>query len=145
MEKLYKELNTYLADLVVSYVKLHDLHWNVKGKQFVEVHKYTEGLYENFADKFDAVAERIIMSGYQPVSSLKEYLAIANVKELNKGYYKDAEVLDIVLEDLKLLRNEARELRVAFDEARIFEVSNLLDGDLEGYDKDIWFLESMLK
>ena len=145
MEKLFKELNTYLADLVVSYVKLHDLHWNVKGKQFVEVHKYTEGLYENFADKFDAVAEIMIMKGVKPVSNLKEYLAITNIKELGKEEYRDIEVLEEVLADLKLLRDEARSLRIKFDEEGLFEVANLLDGDLEGYDKEIWFLSAMLK
>ena len=64
-------MNPYLSDLVVFYLKLHDLHWNVKGRQFVEVHKYTESQYEDMASKFDAVAEAIIMAGEAPVSSMK--------------------------------------------------------------------------
>ena len=145
MEKVYNKFNSYLADLVVDYLKLHDLHWNVKGKHFVEVHKYTEAVYENFSEKFDEVAERMIMSGVQPVSTIKEYLALSEIEELDKKLYRDSEVLEVVLEDMKQLRRKALELRKEFDEAGKIQEANLLDGHIEYYDKEIWFLESMLK
>ena len=140
-----EKLNNYLADLVVSYLKLHDLHWNVKGRQFVEVHKYTEGLYEDFADKFDAVAERMIMEHAKPISSIKEYLSYASIKELSKEEYRDSEVLDIVLSDLKALKEECLSLRGHYDQLGKIQVVNLLDSHVEFYDKEIWFLESMTK
>ena len=34
----------YLANLAVWNAKLHNLHWNVVGRAFVQVHEYTEGL-----------------------------------------------------------------------------------------------------
>ena len=40
--KLQKEFNQYLADLAVMTFKLHNLHWNVTGSQFVPVHEFTE-------------------------------------------------------------------------------------------------------
>ena len=58
-----QKLNPYLSDLAVMFLKLHDLHWNVKGMQFVPVHQYTEARYDDMAEKFDAVAELIIMQG----------------------------------------------------------------------------------
>ena len=140
-----EKLNNYLADLVVSYLKLHDLHWNVKGRQFVEVHKYTEGLYEDFSEKFDAVAERMIMEHVKPISSIKEYLAHASIKELAKVEYRDEEVLGIVLTDLKFLKEECLSLRQHYEELGKIQVVNLLDSHVEFYDKEIWFLESMMK
>ena len=137
-------LNPYLSDLVVFYLKLHDLHWNVKGKQFVEVHKYTEARYEDMAAKFDEVAEKIIMHGESPVASMQEYLALASIKELNKGSYRDDEVLKIVLDDLQYLRDKALELRKSFDDAGLFSVVNLLEDHIEGYEKELWFLRSMM-
>ena len=55
MANIASKLNSYLSDLVVFYLKLHDLHWNAVGPQFVEVHKYTEARYEDAAEKFDEI------------------------------------------------------------------------------------------
>ena len=138
------KLNPYLSDLVVLYLKLHDLHWNVKGKLFVQVHQYTEARYDDMSAKFDEIAELIIMNGEAPVTGMKEYLELASIKELNKGRYTDDEVLNIVLEDLKYLRDKALELRTYFDENGVFSVVNVLEDHIAGYEKEIWFLESMM-
>ena len=54
--KLVKEFNQYLANLAVVTFKLHNVHWNTVGTQFVQVHKYTEELYDETFEFFDAVA-----------------------------------------------------------------------------------------
>ena len=140
-----KRLNPYLSDLVVLYLKLHDLHWNVKGKMFVEIHKYTEARYDDVAEKFDEVAEKIIMQGEAPVTGMKNYLEMASIKELNKGVYTEDEVLNEVLADTEHLKAEAVELRKAFDEEDNFSVVAMLEEHIAGYEKEIWFLQSMMK
>ena len=137
-----KSLNPYLSDLAVMFYKLHDLHWNVKGMQFVPVHQYTEARYDDMAEKLDAVAELIIMQGEKPVSCIADYLANASVKELNKGVYKDAEVLNILVEDFEHLRAEA--LKIHEECADNFTVAAMMEEHIAGYDKELWFLKSML-
>ena len=145
MKNIANRLNPYLSNLVVLYLKLHDLHWNVKGKMFVEVHKYTESRYEDLAEKFDEVAEKIIMQGEAPVVGMKNYLDMASIKELNKGVYTENEVLEEVLADTKHLKDEAAQLRKSFDEEDNFSVVAMLEEHIAGYEKEIWFLESMMK
>ena len=140
-----KRLNPYLSDLVVLYLKLHDLHWNVKGKMFVEIHKYTEARYDDVAEKFDEVAEKIIMQGEAPVTGMKNYLEMASIKELNKGVYTEDEVLKEVLADTEHLKAEAVVLRKSFDEEDNFSVVAMLEDHVAGYEKEIWFLQSMMK
>ena len=41
-----KKLNTYLANLAVLNIKIHNLHWNIVGSQFVSVHEYLESEYD---------------------------------------------------------------------------------------------------
>ena len=137
-----KSLNPYLSDLVVMYLKLHDLHWNVKGEQFVPVHQYTEARYDDLAEKFDAVAELIIMQGEQPVSSIKDYLSLATIKEINKGVYRDQEVLKILVEDIEHLKADA--LKIHEDLSDNFTVVAMMEDHIAGYDKELWFLKSML-
>ena len=144
MKNIANRLNPYLSNLVVLYLKLHDLHWNVKGKMFVEVHKYTESRYEDLAEKFDEVAEKIIMQGEAPVVGMKNYLELASVKELNKGVYGDEEVLHEVLADIQLLKDQAVELRKSFAEEDSFSVVAMLEDHITGYEKEIWFLQSMM-
>ena len=50
-------VKVYLANLAVLNAKLHNLHWNVVGRAFIQVHEYTEGLYDELFEQFDAVAE----------------------------------------------------------------------------------------
>lgn len=139
-----EKLNPYLSDLVVMFLKLHDLHWNVRGKMFVQVHEYTEARYDDLAAKFDEVAEKIIMAGEKPVTGMKDYQKLAQIEELNKGQYGDEEVLRIVLKDLKHLKEEAVSIRAAFAEDDVFSVTTMLEDHILGYEKEIWFLESML-
>ena len=61
-----KKLNTYLANLAVWNVKLHNLHWNVVGKLFVSLHEYTESRYDAAFEAFDEVAEVLKMRGEMP-------------------------------------------------------------------------------
>ena len=139
-----KKLNPYLSDLVVSYFKLHDLHWNVKGKLFVQVHGYTESRYDDMAAKLDEVAEKIIMNGETPATGMSNYLGLATIKELNKGEYRDEEVLKIVLDDLVYLKDKATGLRAEFDQDGSFGLVAMLEDHIAGYEKEIWFLKSMM-
>lgn len=47
-------VKVYLANLAVLNAKLHNLHWNVVGRAFIQVHEYTEGLYDELFEQFDA-------------------------------------------------------------------------------------------
>ena len=97
-----KLLNTYLANLALWQLKLHNYHWNVTGRMFVSVHEWTEKLYDEAFDQFDAV-------------------------EAN----------------MKLMRDLALEIRKNAAEADDFQVQALMEGYLEGYAKQLWFLRAM--
>ena len=56
-KELVTQVNAYLANIGVSYIKLHNLHWNVVGSQFKAAHEYLETLYDALADVLDAIAE----------------------------------------------------------------------------------------
>ena len=88
-----KLLNTYLANLALWQLKLHNYHWNVTGRMFVAVHEYTEKLYDEAFDQFDAVAEVLKMRGEMPLVTSAEYQAAATIKEVEGRAYSVPEVL----------------------------------------------------
>lgn len=143
--RIEKNLNPYLSNLAIMFVKLHDLHWNVKGKMFIQVHEHAESLYDEMAEKLDEVAEKIIMKGAKPVSKMNEYLELATIKKLTEFDYSDVNVLREILEDIKILKEQAVAIRNEFAELDEFTVTMMLEDHIAGYEKEIWFLESMTK
>ena len=136
-----KKLDVYLSNLMVGNVKLHNLHWNVIGLQFKAVHEYLESLYDDFFEKFDEVAEYQKRNGVFPKASLKAYLENSSIEELESESVDCKQADSAALELLKQQRDLALEIR---EEASDFALSNLLEDHIEGYSKQIWFMESML-
>ena len=135
--------NKYLANINVNYVKLHNLHWNVIGKDFKPVHEYLESLYDSFAEVVDEVAELLKMHEQVPAASLKEYLALADIEELGAKEVYSSEVLQIVLADLQLLKAQAEAIRAEAEDD--YSVVAMMEDHLANYNKVIWFVKSMLK
>lgn len=139
------KLNKYLANLSVEYIKLHNLHWNVVGINFKAIHEYLEGLYDGVSASLDAVAELLKMHEEVPLASLKEYLAVSNIEELPSVEVKGVESLNIVLKDFELMKALAEEIRAEANEEDAYDVVSMMEGDLEQYNKSIWFIKAMLK
>lgn len=139
-----KQFNKYLANLAVWTIKLHNIHWNVEGELFVPVHEFTEAEYDKSFERIDEVAEHLRMFDIVPASTLKEYLELATIKEEPTRKFKCKEALQIVLSDLEALRKEATDLRNVSDEEGWFSAVALFEDHVNDYNKQIWFLKSML-
>lgn len=142
--KDYKNLNVYLSNLAVLNVNLHNIHWNVVGKQFFRVHEFTEGLYDEFFEQFDAVAELLKMKGQNPLVRMTDYAANATIKELDKEKFSCRESLDLVLEYLTEMRTLATNIRNQADGDGDFEVVAMFEDYVADYSKNIWFMKAML-
>lgn len=146
MEKeLLINLNKYLANLGVLYIKLHNLHWNVVGINFKPIHEYFENLYDGISASLDSVAEKIKMHEGTPLASLKSYLELSDIEELPSVEVDSKKSLKIVLEDFIKMKSLIEEIRKEADEADLYDIVTLIEGDLEQYNKSIWFIKAMLK
>lgn len=141
--KLQAEFNAYLANLAVMTFKLHNLHWNVTGLQFVQVHKYTEELYDQMFEYFDQIAEIQKIYGHMPDVKLGDYASKATIEEIDARSFTAEEVLSIIKSDIYLLRKQATELRNACDEENWFSSVSLLEDHVGSYNKTLWFLAAM--
>ena len=144
-KELATALNTYLADMGVLYIKLHNLHWNVVGSDFKQVHEYLETLYDGIAGVLDEVAELLKMQGEQPLASLKEYLAASSIQELSSSELRSREVLQIVHDDMVTLRDLARQIRLAAVSEDVYDVVSMMESHLAQYHKTLWFVQAMQK
>ncbi len=145
MNNIILSLNKYLANIAVSYIKIHNLHWNVVGPQFKSVHEYLESIYDNYADVLDEVAELIKMHDAYPAASFKEYLELSDIAELDSKDVKVEDAAKLLLDNILALRDEALAIRKAASDADAFDIANALEDHIANYNKNIWFIKSMLK
>ncbi|MBC8587832.1 Dps family protein [Paratissierella segnis] len=138
-------LQKYLANLAVLNVKLHNIHWNAAGLQFMEVHKFTEEAYDNLFEAYDEVAELLKMKNEMPLSTMKEYLENASIEEINAKDFSIKESWELVMSDFELMRKLATEIRNAADEAGDFETVMLFEDYVADFSKNLWFARSILK
>lgn len=141
---MIKSLNMYLANLAVLNIKVHNLHWNVVGREFKAVHKMTEKIYKELQFQFDAVAEAMKMQGELPMASMAEYLENSTIEELESRDYSVGEILDILDEDCDKIIDLALEIRHEADEADNFMIVNMFEEYLMGFYKRSWMIKSML-
>ena len=144
MSKVVETLKQIQADAAVFYVKVHNFHWNVKGMDFHPTHKATEEIYENFADVFDDVAERVLQIGEKPYVTLADMLKAAKIKEESKTSFTSKDVLKAILADyeyfLKAFENLSSEAEKAGDNVTQGYADDKV-GDLQ---KAIWMLKATL-
>ena len=137
--------NVYLANLGLWLVKLHNLHWNVTGKQFVGVHQFTEKLYDEVFEQYDAVAEVMKMQEKMPLVRMSQYLEVATLEEVDGRDFTVEEVLDMVEADMKTMQALAKQIREEAVKEDDFQVQGLYEGYLDGYAKQLWFLRAIRK
>ena len=144
-KELATQVNACLANIGVSYIKLHNLHWNVVGSQFKAAHEYLETLYDALADVLDAIAELLKMNGEAPLASMKGYLSVATIPELESVELDVKSAMQTVLKDMESLRTQAFFIREQADKENQFDVVAHMEDDVANYNKTIWFIQSMLK
>ncbi|PAF50597.1 Dps family protein [Helicobacter sp. 13S00477-4] len=139
--ELLKQLQ---ADSIVLFMKVHNFHWNVKGSDFYHTHKATEKIYEEFADMFDDIAERIVQLGEKPVVTLSEAIKTAKVKEETKTNFKSNEVFKDILKDYEYLEKEFKKLSEHADKDNDKVTAAYADENTAKLQKSIWMLKAHL-
>jgi starvation-inducible DNA-binding protein len=138
-----KQIQSYLSNLVVFNVKLHNLHWNVEGHQFFQMHTKTQELYEALFIQFDDVAELLKTNQVFPLASVKAYLENATIKELDSKVVNVDDLIKVVIEDLTLLSDQASEIRNKANEANDFTTTMMFEGIVGEFKKNLWFFNAL--
>ena len=139
------KLNQYLSNLAVWNIKLHNLHWNVVGPAFVQIHEFSEKLYDEVFEQFDAVAEIQKMQNSMPLVKISDYLQNSSIQEIDAKNFSADEVLKIIEADMQEMLNLAKEICNEASKADNFQVANMFEDYISSFSKHLWFLSAMLK
>lgn len=138
-------LNLRLADSTDIYSQIKWAHWNVKGKDFYQLHLLFDTIAEHIEDHSDTIAERITAIGGVANGTIREAAAKSSINEADLSASDGPSMIKFLVHNFGYYANA---LRTAIDEAD--KLGDPLTVDLftqlgREADKDLWFLEAHIQ
>lgn len=135
-------LSKVLSDTFVLYLKTHNFHWNVQGRQFRGLHMMFEEQYRDLWNSIDDIAERIRALGQPAPGTTGRFKQLAEIKE-NDRIPAATEMLHELVNDnetaIRTIRTALSTVQAAGDEAS----AGLLADRLTYHEKQVWMMKSM--
>ena len=141
---LSDKLNFLLADYQLFYQNLRGLHWNIKGREFFELHLKFEEFYNDAVIKVDEIAERILTLEKEPLHTFDDYLKFSDIKA-EKGITDGIEGIKIVVKNFSTIILKEREILTLAGEAEDEGTASLMSDYISESEKTLWMLSSYLK
>jgi len=140
---LVDNLNGLLANFQIYYQSLRGLHWNIKGKNFFELHVKFEEFYTDSQVKIDDIAERILTLQGKPMHTFTDYINNASVP-VGRDISNDVAGVALVVNSLSELLIIEREILNLSDEAGDEGTNSMMSDFIAEQEKTIWMLNSWL-
>ena len=141
--ELSNRLNNLLADYQVYYQNLRGLHWNIKGKEFFELHLKFEEYYDDAVLKIDEIAERILTLEGRPLHTFSDYLKTSDIIE-EKGVSDGIRGVSIIISNLSTLINKERDILQLAAKSDDEGTVSLMSDYISETEKTLWMLNSYL-
>ncbi len=139
-------LNTLLADEVLLYTKTRNYHWNVRGPQFNDLHKFFDAQYGELNGIVDEVAERARSLGGTALGTLVEFQKAARLKEKpGDAPHARAMLANLLADHEALVRFLREDLQAAQDKHGDAGTCDFLTGLMEQHEKMAWMLRAFLE
>lgn len=142
--ELTVKLNDLLANYQLFYQNLRGLHWNIKGKEFFELHLKFEELYNDAIIKVDEIAERILTLEGEPLHTFSDYLKTTEIKE-EKSVTNGTQGVEIIVKNFSTLIGKERIILTLASNADDEGTVSLMSDYISQTEKTLWMLNSYLK
>ncbi|PWW26228.1 starvation-inducible DNA-binding protein [Cytobacillus oceanisediminis] len=142
-KELVSAVNQQVANWTVLYVKLHNYHWYIKGKNFFTLHAKFEELYNEANEHVDELAERILALEAKPVATMKEVLETSSIKEA-AGNETEEQMVQTIVDDFEKMVDELQEGIELAEEAKDEGTGDMLIAVKQSLKKHIWMLKAYL-
>jgi starvation-inducible DNA-binding protein len=135
-------LNRRLADALDLQSQCKQAHWNVKGPQFIALHKLFDDVYADVTEYADLLAERIVQLGGVAYGTVRD---VAEASEMDEYPTSISSGEDHVKSLSAAIAAFASRMRLAIGETDDLDDAATVDICTEitrGADKWLWFIEA---
>ncbi|CDF79731.1 ferritin Dps family protein [Formosa agariphila KMM 3901] len=140
---LAKDLNSLLANFQTYYQNLRGIHWNIRGKQFFELHVKFEELYTEANVNVDEIAERVLTLGETPLHTFSDYTEVSEVR-VGKNVSDDKKAVELIVESLSILLKIERSILDKAGDAGDEGTNSMMSDLITEQEKTIWMMKAWL-
>lgn len=138
-------LNTSLASVTDLYAQLKQAHWNVKGPEFIALHKLFDEIAEELEEHIDTIAERAAALGGTVLGTIQEVVKNTALSAYPVNITSAKDHLAHLTHNMAIISELAHEHMDETEELGDMSTNDIFI-DLDRFlDKSLWFLESHLQ
>jgi starvation-inducible DNA-binding protein len=138
-------LNTRLADAFDLYSQLKQAHWNVKGRDFIQLHELFDELAASVLVFVDDIAERGVELGGYATGTARMAAANSSLPEYPTSAVDGEQHLRALVERMAKFGAKVREGIDTSANAGDADTADLFTEISRAVDKHLWFLEAHLQ
>jgi len=144
--KTREAVNATLAPCVAELTDLmlrgKHAHWNIKGPNFIAVHKMLDEFVEDAEEWVDEVAERIVQLGGVAIGTLPETAKASTLRPHGVGAGPVEAHLESLATAIASVGRRLREAITATDKLGDADSADICTEVSRGLDKWLWFVEA---
>ncbi|QCE42132.1 Dps family protein [Psychroserpens sp. NJDZ02] len=142
-KELAEQLNQLLANFQIYYQNLRGIHWNIRGKNFFDLHVKFEELYTDANMKVDLIAERVLTLGETPLHTFDDYIKSSKVP-VGHNVSKDDNAVALIVTSLTELLKLERHILETAGEANDEGTNSMISDFISEQEKTIWMMNAWL-
>jgi starvation-inducible DNA-binding protein len=144
-EQLVDLLNQHLADTFDLMSQTKQAHWNVKGRDFYQLHELFDELATNLVGHVDEIAERATALGGTALGTARMAAENSRLPEYPTDITEGMEHVQALVERYASLAASLRQGIDQADELGDQDTADLFTEISRDIDKHLWFLEAHLQ
>ena len=143
--KIQSLLNERLADSVDMQTQVKQAHWNVKGANFIGLHKLFDEIAEDIEDYSDLLAERIVQLGGIAEGTARVAASRSTLKEYPLNIGEGTLHIEALSAALAKYGEGIRKAISQCDELDDADAADICTEISRGTDKWLWFVEAHIQ
>jgi starvation-inducible DNA-binding protein len=144
-QQMVELCNRQLADTFDLYSQNKQAHWNVKGRDFFQLHELFDRLAEEVLPFVDMIAERATALGGQATGTAKMAAASSRLTDLPLETVEGMPVVEAMAGCYAVICQNTREAIEEAEQAGDMDTADLFTEISRELDKHLYFLESHLQ
>jgi starvation-inducible DNA-binding protein len=138
-------LNARLADTFDLYGQLKQAHWNVKGRDFIQLHELYDTVAVSVLGFVDEIAERATALGGAALGTVRLAAEASTLDEYPLEAVDGMATAEVVADRLAAYGALVRQAIDTADEAGDMDTADLFTEVSRTIDKHLWFVEAHLQ
>lgn len=143
--KIVEMLNRSLAATLDLNTQVKQAHWNVKGKDFYQMHKLFDEIAEEIEEFVDLVAERATTLGGTAMGTVRMAAQNSFLPEYPSDIFNGLDHIRALVERFAAYGKHVREAIETCAELGDADTSDLYTQISRGIDMRLWFLEAHIQ